>query len=164
MMQELDSLSKLTDDVALVVVGHLFIEQKCVDILNAFFNYDDARTRLERAEYSQLINLLRLSNLCNDKILNALGFLGNLRNKFAHSIVSLSLLDRRAPEKDNALLDTFHGLCKGFGVKENTAREMLIDFLRRIRVDLRRTELIAMEINKFINKDEFIDSLEPIKI
>ena len=163
-MRELDSLSKLTDDVAIVVVGHLFIEQKCVDILSAFFNYENVRTRLERAGYSQLVTLLRLSNLCNEEILQSLDFLGTLRNKFAHSIVSLSLLDRKAPEKDNKLLDTFNALCKGFGVREGAARERLIDFMKRIRVGLRRTKLLALEINKYINKDEFIDSLEPIKV
>jgi hypothetical protein len=87
--RELQDLSKLTDDVALVMVGHLYIEKKCIDVLAAFFNYDPARSRLNRiTSYSHLINLLRLTNICSEKILDSLDFLGTLRNRFAHDIVS----------------------------------------------------------------------------
>ncbi len=162
--RELDNLSMLTDDVALVVVGHLYVEQQCRDILGAFFNYEFSRSHLDHTEYSQLTVLLRLSNLLDERVLESLTFLGRLRNRFAHNIVSLKLLDRKASEKDNELVETFRRLCKSLRVNGANVQEQFIDFLKIVRVQLRRAELLAKEMSRYVTTQEYIDSLEPIRI
>lgn len=162
--RELDELSKLTDDIALVVVGHLHIEKKCLDVLNAFFNYDPARSRLDAINYSSITNLLRLTNLCSEKILDALRFLGMVRNRFAHDIVSLRVLDRTAAERDRMLTDDFIRLCKGFKADGKDNQTKFIDLLKRVYVDLRKAELLAKEIDRYINSSDFINSLQLIKV
>jgi hypothetical protein len=162
--RELDELSKLTDDIALVVVGHLYIEKNCLDVLTAFFNYNPARNRLDTLNYSSIINLLRLTNLCDEKILDALDFLGTLRNRFAHDLVSLTLLDRAAAGRDRDLADKFHATCKGFKAEGGSIKDRFIELLKRIHVDLRKSRFVAQEMDRYINSSDFIESLEDIKI
>ena len=162
--RELEELSKLTDDIALVVVGHLHIEKKIIDVLNSFFNYEFSRGQLENAQYSQLVTFLRLSNLCNENILMALQFLGKLRNRFAHDIVSLSLLDKTNPKKDNELMDSFHAVCQSNKISNTNPKQRYIDLLKRIYVELRKAELLAKEMNRYVSTPDFVDSLETIKV
>jgi hypothetical protein len=162
--RELDELSKLTDDVALVVVGHLYIEKNCLDVLSAFFNYDPARSRLDPLNYSSIINLIHLTNLCDEKILDALDFLGTLRNRFAHDLVSLTLLDRAAAGRDRELAAKFHAICKGFKADGNTIKDRFIELLKRVYVELRKSELVAQEIDRYISSSDFIESPEDIKM
>ncbi len=162
--RELDELSKLTDDIALVVVGHLYIEKNCLDVLTAFFNYDPARSRLDSLNYSSIINLLRLTNLCDEKTLGVLDFLGTLRNRFAHDLVSLALLDRAAAGRDRDLAEKFHAICKGLRVNGSSLKDRFIELLKRVYVELRKSEFVAQEMDRYINSSDFIESLEDIKM
>jgi hypothetical protein len=155
-------LRSITDESALVLTSHLHIERLVHEIHGRYFGQVSTDRLLVRMGFSRTLQLLRSTNIVKSALAEALGYLNEIRNGFAHEVTTLSA--------QIALLDkgrSFRNSCSSMSVARiNTSsdRDLFIRWSAKLYIELTKSKFIASEMYSAMMTTDFIDLFNNVDV
>lgn len=156
-------LQSLTDEIALVLRGHLYVERLMHDVLIAYFGRTNRLFPSDRPGFSSALTLLRVINIADQKVTEAAGYLNDLRNSMAHTVTTLTgeIDDLKGGRS------TFKNSCNAMkvpGINQSNDRQLFIHWVSKTYVELTKCKYMAIEIRSAMMKPDFINLFDSIDV